>query len=231
VRSAAPSATPRGIDHGCISASRHRDPICADVLQPGARGDRRLRRFGDTRTYGAGERLLEAGEVSPGMFVIPTGDVTVTQHNALGRDQPIVTHPPGSFMAELAQLSGRPSLVDAHAIRPVERGRPGAARAPRAAQGGEAAAALACAPPAALLLDHRRLPRPVGGAPGVPPRVREGGEEGGPHARPGRRRWAPPPRCALHPPTASATPTRPSTSRRGRTSTTSPGCSGTPTSR
>ena len=152
------------------------------------------------------------------MFVIPTGEVTVTQHNALGRDQPIVTHPPGSFMAELAQLSGRPSLVDAHAIRPVERGRPSAARAPRAAQGGEAAAALACAPPAALLLDHRRLPRPVGGAPGVPPRVREGGEEGGPHARPGRRRWVPPPRCALHPPTASATPTRPSTSRRGRTS-------------
>jgi len=90
-----------------------------------------LRRFGDTRTYGAGERLLEAGEVSPGMFVILTGEVTVTQHNALGRDQPIVTHAPGSFMAELAQLSGRPSLVDAHAIRPVERGRPGAARAPR----------------------------------------------------------------------------------------------------
>ena len=90
-----------------------------------------MRRFGDTRTYGAGERLLEAGEVSPGMFVILTGEVTVTQHNALGRDQPIVTHAPGSFMAELAQLSGRPSLVDAHAIRPVERGRPGAARAPR----------------------------------------------------------------------------------------------------
>src|SRR5437867_4330830 len=80
----------------------------------------RLRRFGETRTFGAGERLVETGEVSPGMFVILDGEVTVTQHNPLGRDQPIVTHGRGSFMGELAQLSGRPSLVDAHAIRPVE---------------------------------------------------------------------------------------------------------------
>src|SRR5207253_3874641 len=131
-------------------------------------------------------------------------------------------------MAELAQLSGRPSLVDAHAIRPVERGRPGAARAPRAAQGGEAAAALACAPPAALLLDHRRLPRPVGGAPAfrhvcVKAEKKAGltrdqaGADGLLHLV-----------ARFTPPTASATPTRPSTSRRGRTSTTSPGCSGTP---
>src|SRR5882672_537381 len=81
---------------------------------------RRLRRFGETRTFGAGERLVETGEVSPGMFVILDGEVTVTQHNALGRDQEIVTHGPGSFMGELAQLSGRPSLVDGRAIRPVE---------------------------------------------------------------------------------------------------------------
>jgi thioredoxin reductase (NADPH) len=80
----------------------------------------RLRRFGETRTFGTGERLVETGEVSPGMFVILSGEVTVTQHNPLGRDQPIVTHGRGSFMGELAQLSGRPSLVDAHAIRPVE---------------------------------------------------------------------------------------------------------------
>src|SRR5439155_461609 len=29
-------------------------------------------------------------------------------------------HGPGSFMGELSQLSGRPSLVDAHAVKPVE---------------------------------------------------------------------------------------------------------------
>ena len=80
----------------------------------------RLRRFGETRTYSVGERLVAHGDVSPGMFVILGGEVAVTQHSALGRDEPIVTHGPGSFMGELAQLSGRPSLVDAHANRPVE---------------------------------------------------------------------------------------------------------------
>ncbi len=80
----------------------------------------RMRRFGEARTYDAGARLLEAGEISPGMIVILSGEVRVTQHNVLGRDQPVVTHGPGSFMGELAQLSGRPALVDALAIGPVE---------------------------------------------------------------------------------------------------------------
>jgi len=80
----------------------------------------RLGRFGETRTYAAGDRLVSTGEVSPGMFVILAGEVAVTQHNALGRDQPIVTHHAGSFMGELAQLSGRPALVDARAITAVD---------------------------------------------------------------------------------------------------------------
>ncbi|MBI3769710.1 MAG: FAD-dependent oxidoreductase [Deltaproteobacteria bacterium] len=80
----------------------------------------RLRRFGETRTYGAGERLVATGEVSPGMLVVLSGEVDVTQHSVLGRNQPIVTHGPGGFMGELAQLSGLPSLVDAHATKPVE---------------------------------------------------------------------------------------------------------------
>src|SRR6185369_3551549 len=80
----------------------------------------RLRSFGETSTYRAGERLVATGEVSAGMFVILAGEVAVTQHNALGRHEPIVTHGPGSFMGELAQLSSRPSLVDAHATKAVE---------------------------------------------------------------------------------------------------------------
>ena len=80
----------------------------------------RLRRFGGTRTYSSGERLVATGEISPGMFVILSGEVAVTQHSPFGEDQPIVTHGPGSFMGELAQLSGSPSLVDAHATTPVE---------------------------------------------------------------------------------------------------------------
>ena len=80
----------------------------------------RLRGFGETRTYGAGERLVTSGERSPGMFIILSGEVAITQHNVLVYDQPIVTHGPGAFIGELAQLSGRPSLVDAQATKPVE---------------------------------------------------------------------------------------------------------------
>jgi thioredoxin reductase (NADPH) len=80
----------------------------------------RMRRFGEARTYSADDRLVAAGEVSPGLFIVLSGEVVVSQHNVLGRDEPIVTHGPGSFMGELAQLSGRPSLVDARATKPVE---------------------------------------------------------------------------------------------------------------
>jgi thioredoxin reductase (NADPH) len=44
----------------------------------------------------------------------------VSQHIVLGSREPIVTHRRGSFMGELAQLSGRPSLIDAVATSDVE---------------------------------------------------------------------------------------------------------------
>src|SRR5213080_1714354 len=65
-------------------------------------------------------RLVATGEISAGMFVVLAGEVAITQHNALGRDEAIITHGPGAFIGELSQLSGRPSLVDAHAAKPVE---------------------------------------------------------------------------------------------------------------
>lgn len=85
-----------------------------------ARDIDRLRRFSEPRAYADGERVLAVGDVSPGLFVILAGEVAVTQRSALGYEEPIVTHGPGSFMGELNQLSGRPSLVDAKAVRPVE---------------------------------------------------------------------------------------------------------------
>lgn len=80
----------------------------------------RLHRFGEKRSYGAGEVLATAGEIALGLVVILSGEVTVTQHSFLDRDQPIATHAAGSFMGELAQLAGRPSLADARATKPVE---------------------------------------------------------------------------------------------------------------
>ena len=80
----------------------------------------RLRRFGELRSYAAGEALVRIGEVGHGLTVVLAGEVEITQHDESGRREPIVTHGPGAFMGELAQLSGRPALVDAHAQGPVE---------------------------------------------------------------------------------------------------------------
>src|SRR5947207_6425464 len=80
----------------------------------------RVRRFGKVRAYRAGEALVEVGNVGPGLTIILTGRVAVTQHDQSGRRRHIVTHGPGSFMGELAQLAGRPALVDAHAQEEVE---------------------------------------------------------------------------------------------------------------
>src|SRR5689334_3091627 len=80
----------------------------------------RLERFGARRRYSAGERVVTAGELSPGMIVVLNGELAVTQHNVLGHNQLIVTHASGGFMGELAQLANRPALVDAVANTPVE---------------------------------------------------------------------------------------------------------------
>src|SRR2546425_144617 len=88
------------------------------VLEP-AEIDR-VRRFGETRAYRAGGRLATTGEGGPGMVVILAGNVVVTQRDELAHPPPIVTYGPGSFLGELAQLSGRPALVDAHTQGTVE---------------------------------------------------------------------------------------------------------------
>jgi thioredoxin reductase (NADPH) len=80
----------------------------------------RLRRFGKVRSYDAGEALVKVGEVGPGLTIILAGEIDITQHDESGRRTPIVTHGPGSFMGELAQLAGRRALVDAYARDPVE---------------------------------------------------------------------------------------------------------------
>ena len=79
----------------------------------------RLRRFGTVRRYAQGEALARVGEPGHGLTVILDGAVEVSQQGESG-PVPIVTHLANGFMGELAQLSGRPSLVDAEAVRPVE---------------------------------------------------------------------------------------------------------------
>jgi len=80
----------------------------------------RVRRFGEVKTFETGQALAEVGKVGLGLIIILSGHVTVTQRDVSGRHTPIITHGSGSFMGELAQMSGRPSLVDAVAADKVE---------------------------------------------------------------------------------------------------------------
>jgi thioredoxin reductase (NADPH) len=80
----------------------------------------RVRRFGEIRCYTAGERLMTAGQVAPGLAVVLAGSVAVTEHDHVDAHQPIVTYGEGDFMGELAQLAGRPALADAVAEQTVE---------------------------------------------------------------------------------------------------------------
>ena len=80
----------------------------------------RLRRFGEPRHYAKGEWVAKAGEKAPGLLIFLSGEVEVTQNDGDRGSTFIVTHGPGTFMGELAQLSGRPSLVDGVALTEVE---------------------------------------------------------------------------------------------------------------
>lgn len=80
----------------------------------------RLSRFGERRAYGAGESVARVGEVPPGLQLILAGQLEVTQHGDSGKGEHIITHERGNFTGELAQLSGRPSLVDATALTDVK---------------------------------------------------------------------------------------------------------------
>src|SRR5262245_23567919 len=80
----------------------------------------RLRRFGEICRYGAGEAVARVGDVARGMVIILAGKIDVTRRGEAGRRELIVTAGTGAFLGELAQLAGKPALVDAHAQEPVE---------------------------------------------------------------------------------------------------------------
>ena len=79
----------------------------------------RMRRFAEARGFAQGEAIFTAGQVGPGLVVILSGEVDIVRHE-FSRESLIVMHGPGQFMGELAQLAGRPALVDAVATKPVQ---------------------------------------------------------------------------------------------------------------
>ena len=80
----------------------------------------RLERFGEVRHYPAGTLITRTGKVSEGLVFVLKGEIEVRQGGAVSASTVITRHGPGSFHGELAQLSDRPSLVDAAAATDVE---------------------------------------------------------------------------------------------------------------
>ncbi|MEO8301445.1 MAG: FAD-dependent oxidoreductase, partial [Rhizomicrobium sp.] len=80
----------------------------------------RLRRFGEVRQFAPGAAIMKAGEVAEGLAFVLKGIIDVRQGGAISQRQAIIQHGPGGFLGELAQLSGRPALVDATAEGAVE---------------------------------------------------------------------------------------------------------------
>lgn len=83
---------------------------------PGPRDVERLKRFGTPVTYPAGTAVATTGSVAPGLVVLLSGRIEVSQEQALGHRSIVVTYGTGQFTGELSQLSDRPALVDADVI-------------------------------------------------------------------------------------------------------------------
>ena len=80
----------------------------------------RLTRFGQAHDYAKGEILVRQGETGRGLTLILSGEVEVSREDAAGAGEIIVVYGPGSFMGEVAQLSGRPSFARARALAPTK---------------------------------------------------------------------------------------------------------------
>jgi len=80
----------------------------------------RVRRFGTLRAFASGEALAKVGVGGVGLAIVLSGVVDVSRHDSSGKRTPLVALEAGAFLGELAQLAGRPALVDAAARGPVE---------------------------------------------------------------------------------------------------------------
>jgi thioredoxin reductase (NADPH) len=80
----------------------------------------RVRRFGKLSAFAPGEALARVGVGGVGIAVVLSGIVDVSRRDSAGKGIPLVTLESGAFLGELAQIAGRPALVDAVARGAVE---------------------------------------------------------------------------------------------------------------
>ncbi|MGF6571553.1 thioredoxin reductase (NADPH) [Paraburkholderia fungorum] len=79
-----------------------------------------VRRFARPMSFNEGELIFETGRVAIGLFVLLRGRVRIYSRDSFGRSTLVTEHEDGHFMAEMAQLSGKPALIDGIALTDVE---------------------------------------------------------------------------------------------------------------
>lgn len=80
----------------------------------------RIRPFGAERSFENGEPLQKIGDTGRGLAIVLSGQIEAVHYDSALRPVSVATYGPGQFMGELAQLAGRPALVDAFARSRVE---------------------------------------------------------------------------------------------------------------
>jgi len=96
------------------------DPVFGHFLTLEPAEIERVRSFGQVRRYGEGEALFRSGETGHGLFVILAGKVDLAWNDESGIRRRFLAYGPGEVIGEMAQLAGRPALVDGYAQGPVE---------------------------------------------------------------------------------------------------------------
>lgn len=79
-----------------------------------------VRRFAQQKSFAQGEKVFETGKIAPGLYVLLRGRVRIESRDSFGRSTLIVEHDDGHFMAEMAQLSGKPALIDGIALTDID---------------------------------------------------------------------------------------------------------------
>ena len=80
----------------------------------------RIRPFGSERSFEEGEALQKIGDIGRGLAIVLSGQIEAVHYDSAMRPVSVATYATGQFMGELAQLSGRPALVDTFARTKVE---------------------------------------------------------------------------------------------------------------
>ena len=77
-------------------------------------------RFGHTRSVTDGTAVIEAGKSCYGLMLVLRGAIAMYREDGLNGPERFITHGPGQFAGEVAQLAGRSPLASGYAVGDTE---------------------------------------------------------------------------------------------------------------